>query len=175
MKKLGLLFKEVSEKKIRESLKDSNSVIIISYSKLSGPDLNTLRLSLKNSNANLFVVKNTVARRALKDSGLEPLTKTIEGPCGLVFAKEEPVDVSRALCEFIKSHEQLKLQGGTLKDKIIDRSAIEALAKLPTKEILRVKVVMSLNAPISGLVSVLNQTLKKFVYCLDQIKQKKTV
>jgi large subunit ribosomal protein L10 len=175
MKKLGLLFKEVSEKKIKANLKESNSVFVINYSKLSGPDLNSLRLSLRNSNASLFVIKNTVARRALKDSGLESLTKTIEGPCGLIFSKEEPVDVSRVLCDFAKSHEQLKLQGGTLKDKIINKSDIEALAKLPSKDILRAKVIIVLNSPITGLVFVLNQTLKKFVYCLDQIKQKKTV
>jgi len=175
MKKLGVLFKEVSEKRIKNSLKESHSVFVINYSKLSGPDLNSLRLTLKNTNANLFVIKNTVARKALKDSGLELLVNTIEGPCGLIFSKDEPVDVSRALYNFAKTHEQLKLQGGTLKDKIIGKNEIETMAKLPSKEILRAKVVMALNSPISGLVIVLNQTLKKFVYCLDQIKQKKTV
>ena len=175
MKKLGLLFKEVSEKRIKSSLKESYSVFVINYSKLSGPDLNTLRLTLKSTNSNLFIIKNSVARKALKDSGLELLVSTIEGPCGLIFTKDEPVDVSRALYDFAKTHEQLKLQGGTLKDKIIDKKEIEAMAKLPSKEILRAKVVMTLNSPISGLVSVLNQTLKKFVYCLDQIRQKKTV
>ncbi|MDD5045380.1 MAG: 50S ribosomal protein L10 [Candidatus Omnitrophica bacterium] len=175
MKKLGLLFKEVSEKRIKTSLKESDSVFVINYAKLSGPDLNTLRLTLKDNKANLFVIKNTVARRALKDSGLEALVGAIDGPCGLIFTKEEPVDVSKALYEFAKTHEALKLQGGTLKDKVIDKKDIETLAKLPSKEALRAKVVMTLNSPIFGLVYVLNQTLKKFVYCLDQIKQKKTV
>lgn len=174
MKKLGLIFKEVSENRIKTGLKESYSVFILNYSKVSGPDLSTLRQSLRNTNASLFVVKNTVARRALKDSGLEPLVKAIEGPCGLIFARNEPVDVSRILCDFTKTHEQLKLQGGSLKDRIINKADIEALAKLPSKEILRAQVVSSLNSPISKLVCVLNQTLKKFVYCLDQIKQKKS-
>ncbi len=175
MKKLGLLFKEVSEKKIKSSLKESDSVFVINYAKLNGPDLNSLRLTLKDNQASLFVIKNTVARRALKDAGLEGLVGAIDGPCGLIFTKDEPVGVSKALYDFAKSHEALKLQGGTLKDKVINKDDIEALAKLPSKEVLRAKVVMTLNAPIQGLVSVLNQTLKKFVYCLDQIKQKKTV
>lgn len=174
MKKLGVLFKEVSENKIKTGLKESNSVFIINYSKVSAPDLSALRQSLRGSNASLFVVKNTVARRALKDSQLEPLIGNIEGPCGLIFSKEEPVNVSRVLCDFTKAHEQLKLQGGALKDKLINKSDIEALAKLPSKEVLRAKVVMSLNSPVSGFVRVLNQTLKKFVYCIEQVKQKKT-
>lgn len=174
MKKLGLLVKEISENRIKDSIKGSDSVFIINYSKISGPDLSALRQSLKGSNARLFVVKNAVARRALKDSGLEPLVKNVEGPCGLVFAREEPVGVSRVLCDFSKTHEQLKLQGGSLKDKLINREDIEALAKLPSKEVLRAKVVMGLNSPISGFVCVLNQTLKKFVYCIEQVRQKKT-
>lgn len=172
MKKLGLLVKETSENKIKASLKESDSVFILNYSKVSSPDLSALRRSLKNSQARLLVVKNTVARRALKDSDLAELLKTIEGPCGLVFAKEEPVGVSRILCDFSKTHEQLKLEGGALKNRIIGKTDIEALAKLPSKEILRAQVVMTLNSPLSGIVSVLNQTIRKFVYCIEQIKNK---
>jgi large subunit ribosomal protein L10 len=174
MKKLGLLFKETSGSRIRNSLKESNAVFIIKYSGLSSPDLSSLRKALKGSAANLFVVKNSVARRAFKDSGLEPLVESIEGPCGLVFAKEEPVGASRALCNFLKEHEQLKLEGGALKDKFLEKKDIEYMARLPFKEVLRAQVVMALNSPISGLVITLNQILAKFVYCLEQIKQKKT-
>ena len=174
MKKLGLLFKEISENRIKNSLKESNSDFVIKYSGLSSPDLSTLRIALKNSKASLFVVKNTVARRALKNSGIESIVNTIEGPCGLIFIKEEPVDTSRLLFNFAKEHEQLKLEGGFLKDKLLGRKDIEAMAKLPSREVLRAQVVMTLNSPISKFVIVLNQILKNFVYCLDQIKQKKT-
>lgn len=174
MKKLGLLFKETSEKYIKNRLKESNALLVIKYSGLSGPDLTSLRQNLKKSEAALFVVKNSVARRALTDAGLEILVKTIEGPCGLVFVKEEPVAPSRILCNFLKEHEQLKLEGGFLKDKFLEKKDIESMARLPSKEVLRLKVVMALNSPISGLVITLNRVLRKFVVCLEQIKQKKT-
>jgi len=174
MKKIGLIFKEASENRIKNTLKSSEGVFIVKYSGVSSPDLCALRLSLKTSRASLFVVKNSVARRAFKDSGLEPLLKNIDGPCGLIFVKDEPVGVSQALCNFTKDHEQLKFEGGSLNDKIIEKKDIEFMAKLPSKEILRAQVVMTLNSPISGLVITLNQVLAKFVICLDQIKQKKT-
>ncbi len=173
MKKIGLVFKEVSENRIKTTLKDSDAVFIIKYSGVASPDLCTLRQTLKGSKASLFVVKNSVARRALKDSGLEVLVKNIEGPCGMVFIKEEPVAVSKSLFEFVKEHEQLKIEGGSLKDKVLERSDIEAMSKLASKEVLRAQVVMTLNSPISGIVITLNQILAKFVYCIDQIKQKK--
>jgi len=173
MKKFGLIFKETSENRIKDTLKDSNALFIVKYSGLSGPALNTLRLSLRGSNASLFVVKNSVARRALKSVGQEGLISSIEGPCGLIFVRDEPVGASKVLCNFLKEHEPLKLERGLIKDKVIEKKDIESMAKLPSKEVLRAQVVCTLNSPISGLAIVLNQVLAKFVICLDQIKQKK--
>lgn len=174
MKKLGILFKETSGDLIKSRLKESSAVLVIKYSGLSSPDLCALRQRLKGASARLFVVKNSVARRTFSSLGLESLVNTIDGPSGLVFVRDEPVDASRLLCNFLKDHEQLKLAGGILKDAILENKDIESMARLPSKDILRAQVVMTLNSPISGLVITLNQIIAKFVYCLEQIKQKKT-
>jgi large subunit ribosomal protein L10 len=173
MKKIGLIVRETLEKRIKNYLQESNSVFIITYSKLSSPDLSLLRQMLRAAHANIFVAKNSVARRALKDSGFKDLLGLVQGPCGLVFIKAEPVAVSKILCNFSKDHEPLKLEGGFLEDKILGKKEIETIARLPGKEVLRAQLVTALNSPLSGLVCVLKQTLKKIVYCLDQIKQKK--
>ncbi len=174
MKKLGLIFKEASESRIKSTLKKSDAFFIVRYSGVASPDLCSLRQVLKGSSASLFVVKNSVARRALKDSGYEVLINKVDGPCGFVFIKDEPVAVSQVLCNFVREHEQLKLEGGSFKNRIIEKIDIEAMSKLPSKEVLRGMAVAALNSPISGLVITLNQVLAKFVYCIDQIKQKKT-
>lgn len=173
MKKLGILFKEISENQIKNRLKQSENLFIIKYAKLSSPDLTLLRKYLKSINASLFVIKNTVARRALKNSGLESALKAIEGPCGLVFVKEEPVSASRVLFNFSREHTNLKLEAGFLKDRILNPKDIEVLSKLPSQEVLRQQVVWTLKSPISGLVLVLKGNLRKLVYCLDQIRIKK--
>ena len=173
MKKLGLIVKEASENRIKTNLKDAAAFFIVKYSGLSSPDMTALRQSLKDARANMFVVKNSVARRALKVSGADEIIKSIEGPCGLIFVNEEPIGASKALYTFSKDHEKLVLEAGFFAEKILAKKDIEALAKLPSKEVLRAQVVMTLNAPVRSFVMVLNQTLKKFVYCLDQIKQKK--
>lgn len=173
MKKLGILVKETSQDRIKNHFKESNAVFIIRYSGLSSPDISYLRQSLRNSCAHLFVVKNSVARRAFDNAELKPLIKAIEGPCGLVFVKEEPVAPCKVLCSFSKEHEQLKLEGGYLKDKVLEKKDIEAMAKLPTKEVLRAQLVMTLNSPISGLAVALNQILAKFVYCIEEIRKKR--
>lgn len=173
MKKIGLLFRETVANRIKNNLKESSSVFIIKYSGLSSPDLTTLRQSLRSTKAKFFIAKNTIIRRVLKDSAHEPMLKFIDGPCGLVFTKEEPVDTARALYSFSRDHGNLKLEGGFLKEKILDNKDIERLARLPAKEVLRAQTVAALKSPISGLVFVLGGTLKKLVFCLEQIKQKK--
>jgi large subunit ribosomal protein L10 len=173
MKTISLEVKEITEAQIKNRFKESGAVLIVKYSGLSSPDLCALRQNLNGQNVKLFVVKNSVARRALKSFGLDDLCAKITGPSGFVFVKDEPVSASRILCDFAKTHEPLKLEGGFLKGRILETKDIQALAKLPSKDILRAQVVMALKSPISGFVIVLNQTLKKFVCCVDQIKQKK--
>lgn len=174
MKKLGLIVKEASENRIKKYLKESATFFVVKYSGLSSPDLSNLRLSLKSSQADLFVVKNSVARRALKGNGLEEIVKRIEGPCGLVFTLVEPVDASKTLYNFSKDHQQLKLEGGFLKDKILEKKDIEAMAKIPSQLALRTELVMVIKSPITRLVTTLSGTINQLVYCLEQIKSKKT-
>ncbi len=174
MKKIGQIIKETSENRIKDSFKLSSGLIIIKYSGVTSPDMSSLRKTLKVSGSDLFVVKNSIAKRAMKELGREELIKSIESPCGMIFFKDEPVDISRILCAFRKDHEKLVLEGGFLQDKLLTLKDIEVMSTLASKDALRAKLVVTLNAPISKLAIVLNQTLKKFVYCLDQIKQKKS-
>ncbi|MCU0665792.1 MAG: 50S ribosomal protein L10 [Candidatus Omnitrophica bacterium] len=173
MKKIGLEVKEISGTRIKKYIKESESVFVVKYSGLSSPDICSLRQALRDVKVGMFVVKNTVARRALKDAGFEETSKKIEGPCGLVFIKEESAAASKVICNFAKDHEKLQVQGGFLNEKLLERKDIEALAKLPSKDVLRAQVVCTLKSPINNLVFVLNGTLKKFAVCLEQIKQKK--
>jgi len=174
MKKIGQLVKETSQSNIQDSFKASGGFIIVKYSGVSSPDMCTLRKTLKGSGADLFVVKNSIARRALKELGLDGLIPSIEMPCGMIFFKNEPVDTSRILCAFRKEHQKLEFTGGLLQDKLLTLKDIEVMSTLPAKDALRGKLVVTLNAPILKLAVVLHQSLKKFMYCLDQIKQKKS-
>ena len=174
MKKIGLVFKETAEKVIQDNLKEASSFFILTYSNLSSPDLTSLRQSLKDSQARLFVVKNSVARRALKTAGLENMVKLIEGPCGLVVAREEPAGVSKVLYNFHKQHEGLKLEGAFVEERLLDKKDIETMAKLPSRDVLRHQAVGVLYSILSGLVYTLKGNLNKLVYTLQDLQKKKT-
>ncbi len=173
MKKLGLIVKETSERRIKENLEKSESVLVLHYSGLSSPALTSLRKAMNETNSRFVVVQNAVARRALKSAGYETLVGSIEGPCGLVFVPEEPVAVSKALFAFMKENEKLRIGAGIFREQLLEKKDIEALAKLPSRDALRAQLVCVLAAPMSGLVRTLHQTMRKFVYCIDQVRQKK--
>ena len=174
MKKLGRIFKEASQEIIKNRLKESSAFLVVKYSGLSSPDLTVLRQALKGARAGMFVVKNTVARRALKDIGLEDIVQYIEGPCGFVFMREEPVGVSKILYTFAKEHELLQFAGGMFNNRPIDKKDVEFMAKLPSRDVLIAQVVGGIKSPITGLVFVLSGNLRKLVSCLDQIAKKKS-
>lgn len=172
MKKLGFIFREVSENRIKKGVTGSQGVFVIKYSGLSGPSLNTLRIALRGTGAELFVVKNSVARRALQDFNQEILP-LVQGPCALVFSPE-PVTTSKALYTFAKENEKLVLEGGFMNSRLLARADIEFLAKLPSREVLLGQLVRTVKSPITGLVMVLKGNLRKMVFCLEQIRQKKS-
>lgn len=175
MKKISLIIKETSGSAIKENINAPDaSYFIIKYSGLSSADMSTLRQSLGDSGARLQVVKNSVARRVLKESGQETLVPSVEGPCGFVFTCDDAAAVSKTLCGFAKEHEPLKVEAGYLSGKPLTAEEVLELSKLPSKDMMRATTVMAIKAPITGFVMVLNQTLKKFVYCVEQIKQKKS-
>ncbi len=171
MKKLGLLFKERSEELIKDNLKGAENLFIFNYSKISSPDLSNLRQALRNVNAKLFMVKNSVARRALKDRGQEAV-RAIEGPCGLVFVKDDPLETCKILFNFLRTHEQFKIESGFLQDRLLEKKDIEVLAKLPAKEVLRAELVAVINSPLSKLTAVLKQNLNTLTYYFQQRKGK---
>jgi large subunit ribosomal protein L10 len=174
MNKLGLIFKETAQETMQDNLKKAEAFFILTYSNLSSPDMTSLRQSLRDSRATLFVVKNSVARRAFKSAGLENMVNLIEGPCGLVTVSEEPVSVSKVLYNFHKEHEGLKLEGGFLKDKLLSKEDIVALAKLPSQGALRQQLAGILYSLLFGLVYTLKGNLNKLVYSLEDLKKKKS-
>ena len=173
MEKIGSLIRKFSENEIRKNLKEVDSFFIIGYSGISSSQISTLRQSLRRSKANLFVIKNSISRRVFEENNFTEISKMLQGPCGLVFVKDDPIATSKVLANFAKEFVNLKIEGGFLKDRVLGRSDIITLASLPDKKMLYTKVATALQSPISNFVSVLNNTLRKFVWVLNQIKDKK--
>lgn len=165
--------KKYMVEEIANRLKKSQSVFVTDFRGLKAVDVGVLRGKLEGVNSDFFVVKNTLAKIALKDAEMEQLTDLISGSISLVLAEEDPVKPAKFLVDFAKGNEKFTIKGGYVDGQFISIDGVKELALLPSKEILLARVVGGIKAPVSGLVFVLSGVLRGLVCALNQIKDKK--
>jgi len=157
---------------LNEKLKGAKSVVIADFNGLDSEATAELRNKAYESKVEFMAVKKTLLGRVFKDSGLEMNANELSGSIAIALSADE-VAAAKMLKDFAKTHEQLTFQGGMLEGAFISIEKVKELANLPTKLELLSKLVGSLNAPISGFVTVLNGNLRGLVTVLDAIKAKK--
>ncbi|NBU23965.1 MAG: 50S ribosomal protein L10 [Actinobacteria bacterium] len=126
--------KEAVVAEIRAKLSGASAVIITEYRGISVTGLATLRLALREHNAEYRVYKNTLARFAAREAGIEGLDALLVGPTAITFVNGDVAAVAKTLKEFAKTNQNLVLQGGAIDGKTVSASYIDVLASLPSQE-----------------------------------------
>ena len=152
---------------LKERLGTAKTVVLTEYRGLSVQQLSDLRKQLKGAAAEYKVVKNRLARLAVKGSTLDALGVHLKGPTGLVFTKQDPVAVAKALQAFVKTNPRLQIKLGLVEGKVVQPAELKALADLPSKGQLRSEIVGALQGPMAQLVSLLRAPLREIVYVLE--------
>jgi large subunit ribosomal protein L10 len=159
-----------------EELKDkfgrSVAAILTDYRGLDVAEITELRKRLREQDVEFKVVKNTLAKLAIKDYDYN-LDEYLEGPTAVAFSYEDPVAPAKILNEFAKAHKELEIKAGVIEGKLAGIDVIKELATLPSREELLAKAVGSIQAPIAGLVGVLQGTISNLVYTLQAVQEKK--
>ncbi|MCD6353024.1 MAG: 50S ribosomal protein L10 [Proteobacteria bacterium] len=158
---------------IRERIKDSRLIILTTFSGLDVEKITNIRSSLREVGGRYQVVKNTLIKRAARETVLESMEKYFQGPLAVIFSDGDPIKPCKVLREFTKDHTQVEIKGGILDNKVISLDEIKELAVLPTREILLVQFLSLLKSPHQKIVRVLGGVPQKLVRVLDLIRQKK--
>ncbi|OGR88390.1 MAG: 50S ribosomal protein L10 [Elusimicrobia bacterium RIFCSPLOWO2_01_FULL_60_11] len=160
-------------KQLEEKFKNTPNLLLTTYQGLTTPQLNELRAKLKPLNSAYSVVKNTVTAIALKNIGLEEFAKHFTGPTALAFQKGDPAALSKAVVDFAKTNDKLKIVAGYLDGKLLTDKQIKILASLPSREVLLSMIAMVLNSPIQKLAVVLNAPMQKLAGVLKALEAAK--
>lgn len=158
--------------KIKGKIAESNVIILTDYSGLSVKQITDLRRKLRPHNAEYRVFKNTLMVKALP-AEMTSLTEMFSGPIAVIFGKGELSAPAKELVKFIGENEKPKLLSGVVESVIFSDKQIKELSKLPSRSELLAKVVGGVKSPLYGIVSVLHGPLRKLVYTLVAIKDKK--
>jgi large subunit ribosomal protein L10 len=159
---------------LAEKLKASCAGVLVEYKGITVADDTKLRKELREAGVDYSVVKNTLLSRAAHEAGLEDLDSVLEGTTAIAVSKEDHVAAARILCKFAETSKTFQVKNGFVEGKVIDKTGVENLAKLPAKEVLLAQVLGGLNAPITGFVTVLNGTIKGLVVALNAIAEQKS-
>lgn len=173
MSQSALALKQQVVNEIKEAIQNSKSVSIVEYRGLNVAEVSDLRNKYRAEGVSYKVYKNTMVSIALKELGYEGYEEYLSGPNGFVFSNDDMVAGPRVTVDFAKANEKLIVKAGIIDGQIVDADGVKALAKLPTREVLIAQVLGGLNAPISGFANVLQGSIRKVVYALNAVKEKK--
>ena len=169
---LSLEQKQAMVSEVQAKLAGAQSVIVAEYRGLNVERVTQLRSKARKSGIYLRVLKNTLARRAIKGTPFEKLADQMVGPL-MYSISQDPVAGAKVLSEFAKENEHFVIKAGAMPNAMMSAQDIKALAQLPSREQLIATLLGTLQAPMTRLVRTLNEVPGKFVRTLAAYRDSK--
>ncbi|MBO4367456.1 MAG: 50S ribosomal protein L10 [Clostridia bacterium] len=146
---------------IKEKLEKAQSVVFYDYRGLTVEQVTKLRTECRKAGVEYVVLKNTMVELAAKELGIEGLDDHLKGPTAVAFGMTDAVAPAKILSNFVKEIKKTEIKCGIMNGSVIDVKAVEALASMPSREVLIARIMGSMMSSVS-----------KFVYCLEAIRKK---
>jgi len=160
--------KEKLVTELSQKLNNAQSLYYTDFTGLNVKRMTDLRRRLKKAGVEYVVIKNTLALRAVNESGL--VADTLKGPTGLVVARD-PVSAAKVLSDFAKENEDKPaVKGGLLSGKKIDNAQLKRLASLPSREQMLADLGAGMQSPMAAFVGAINGLFYMFAGALEALK-----
>jgi len=140
------------------AIQESSAVFAVDYRGISVPQAAELRTTLRAADSTFAVVKNTLAERAADQVGADGLKELLKGPTAMTFVRGDAAAAAKALRDFRRGTQNtlLEFKGGWMNGQALSPDDVDAIAQLPSREVLIGRLVGTVAAPLSGLVTALN-------------------
>lgn len=153
---------------------ETTTMFVADYRGLDMPEITELRSKLRDADAQFSVVKNTLARRAAKDAGLDEVAELFTGPTAVAFVQGDAAAVAKALKEFAKTREGiLELRGGLMDGNVVSADQVREIAELPTREVILAMLLSTVDGPARQLVGAISAPARDIVSLLGNWVEKR--
>ena len=162
-------------KELHDVFSRARSAVVANYQGIDAKGITALRVHMRSRSVDFRVVKNTLARRAVKDTALEVLDKDFSGPVSIVVGFDDAVAPAKALADFAKSGaaKSPEVICGVVEGKKVSSEEVQAIADLPSREELISQMLSVFQGPTTNFAGVFSALLRKLVGTLDAIREKK--
>ena len=156
---------------VARQITEAEAVYAVDYRGASVPQAADLRARLREADATFRVVKNTLTERAADQAGAEGLKAYLEGPTAMTFVRGDAAAAAKALSDFRRASGLLTFKGGWMNGESLSAEQMDAIARLPTREVLYGRLVGMVASPLTGLASALNGLIGGLARQLSQIAE----
>jgi large subunit ribosomal protein L10 len=158
---------------IAAQINESEAVYAVDYRGITVAQAAELRGKLREADATLRVVKNTLTIRAADQAGVEALKPLLEGPTALAFARGDAAAAAKAVFDYARTTGLLPFKGGTLNGEALAPEQVQSIARLPTRDVLNAQFVNIVASPLTGLVTSLSNLISGLARQLQQVAEQK--
>lgn len=146
--------KEKQVEQLREIFSSASLVVLAHQNGLTVAEVTRLRTKMREAGARFKVTKNRLARLAVEGTRFSALADQFKGPTAIAYS-EDPIAAAKVVVDFAKGNDRLVVVGGCLDERVLDVAAVDSLAKLPSLDELRAKIIGLLQAPATKVATVL--------------------
>jgi large subunit ribosomal protein L10 len=154
---------------VAAQISEAEAVFAVDYRGISVPQAAELRTRLREADASFRIVKNTLTERAADKAGADALKELLDGPTAMTFVRGDAAMAAKALSDFRRANNLLEFKGGWMNGAALDPAQIDAIAKLPSREVLYGRLVGMVASPLTGLATSLNGLIGGLARQLSQI------
>jgi large subunit ribosomal protein L10 len=169
---LNLTEKQAVVAEVSAQVAGAQAIVLAEYRGLEVGNLTNLRREARKSGVYLRVLKNTLARRAVKDTPFEGLADQMVGPL-MYGISSDPVNAAKVLSDFAKGNEKFVIKAGAMPNAVISAKEVAALAAMPSRDQLIATLMATMQAPVAQFVRTLNEVPTKFVRGLAAVREQK--